>query len=116
MFHNSVGGYTGIGRDGRKREPGIPNAPALYGSFPNPASDRTCLSYAVGREDKVLMQIYNIRGQLVKTLVNKRLPVGYYDIEWNGTDQKGAAVASGSYFYRLRVGNFVETRRMIWMR
>jgi histidinol-phosphate aminotransferase len=101
---------------GGGEEPETPTAPALYGNYPNPASNRTCLSYAVAEEDQVLLQVYNIRGQLVKTLVNKRMPVGYHDIEWDGTDQRGAVLASGSYFYRLKVGKFMETRRMIWMK
>ncbi len=97
-------------------DPGIPTAPALYGNYPNPASDRTRLSYAVAEEGRVLLWVFNIRGQLVRTLVNDRMPVGYYDVEWDGTDQRGARLASGSYFYRLEVGPFTQTRRMIWMR
>jgi histidinol-phosphate aminotransferase len=102
---------------GGSDEPCYLTGPVLYANYPNPASGRTCIPYALTTEGHVRLQIFNIRGQLVKTLVNRQQPPGYQgDLHWDGTDQSGNRVASGSYFYRMNVGNFTETRRIIWIR
>ena len=57
--------------------------------------------------------IYNILGQKVRTLVNQSLEPGEHSIVWNGTDNKGRSVASGIYFYRMKAGNYSETKKMV---
>jgi len=94
-------------------EPGSPPSPVLYANYPNPVSDATCLSYYVPDGGHVLLQIYNIRGQLVRTLYNDTAKPGYNSIDWNCCGQRGNRAVSGSYFYRLTNGSFTETRRMI---
>ena len=67
-------------------------------------------------EGHVLLQVFNIRGQLVRTLVDGHRPAGEHSFMWDGTTPQGAPVASGSYLYRLQVGDFSQTRRMILIR
>jgi flagellar hook assembly protein FlgD len=61
----------------------------------------------------VELVIYNILGQKVRTLVNKPLEPGEHKVTWNGTDNSGRPVASGIYFYRMKAGNYSETKKMI---
>ena len=83
----------------------------LSQNYPNPFNSITNIQYQLSAASEVLLTIYNIRGQEVLRLVESDQPAGYHQITWNA-----ANVASGMYFYRLRVGNFVQTRKMILLR
>jgi len=101
LDHVSIGGYS------------LPLVTALDGNYPNPFNSTTKITYSVAQPGRVSVQIFNIRGQLVKTVVDSYKLPGKYAFEWNGTNQKGAAVASGSYFYRMTAGDYSQTRRMV---
>ena len=61
-----------------------------------------------------MLQIFDLKGQLVKTLVRQQtLPAGQYEISWNGLNEQGAPMATGVYFYRLQADDFTDTRRMV---
>jgi flagellar hook assembly protein FlgD len=62
------------------------------------------------------MTIYNILGEKIITLTNQKKTAGEYDVEWDGTDSHGKAVAGGLYFYRLQAGDRVATRKMILLK
>jgi flagellar hook assembly protein FlgD len=62
------------------------------------------------------LNIYNILGQKVKTLVDEPKKAGSYQVVWDGTDDAAEDVSSGIYFYGLQVGDYIETRKMILMR
>ena len=83
----------------------------LSQNYPNPFNSITNIQYQLPAASEVLLTIYNIRGQEVLRLVESDQPAGYHQITWNA-----ANVASGMYFYRLRAGNFVQTRKMILLR
>ena len=83
----------------------------LSQNYPNPFNSITNIQYQLPASSEVLLTIYNIRGQEVLRLVESDQPAGYHQITWNA-----ANVASGMYFYRLRAGNFVQTRKMILLR
>ena len=59
------------------------------------------------------MKIYDILGNEVATLVNENKSAGSYEILWNGTNNKGEQVASGTYIYRISAGDFIESKKMI---
>ena len=90
-----------------------PVATSLDGNYPNPFNSSTRISYSVTKAGHVRIQIFNIRGQLVKTVVDEVKLPGMYVFTWNGRNQSGNQVASGSYFYRMTTGDFAQTRRMI---
>jgi len=62
------------------------------------------------------LEIFNLLGQKVSTLVRENLGAGHYTYKWNGTDEKGQTVASGIYFYRFQANNFVETKKMVLLK
>ena len=69
-----------------------------------------------GRSEHVRLEIYNIRGQKIRTLVDGYLEVGRYSVVWNGDDMNGRSVSSGIYFYRLETSTGNETRKMLLMK
>ena len=85
-------------------------------NYPNPFNPETTISYQLRADSKVQLSIYNIRGQLVKTLVNEIKPAGEYFVIWNGKDSNGNRVGSGIYLYKLIAGDFQKVRRMILLR
>ena len=67
-------------------------------------------------ESEISLNIYNIKGQKVKTLVKDKLPAGNHQIVWNGRDEKGKSVSSGIYFYKMKSGNYKETKKMLLLK
>ncbi len=91
----------------------IPTAFALHPNYPNPFNPTTNISFALPVDSKVSLKLYNIAGQLVRTLVNETMPAGNHTVTWNGNNSNGEKVASGIYFYKLNAGNFSKTMKMV---
>ncbi len=70
-------------------------------NYPNPFNPTTTISYSLPHEGKVSLKIYNVKGQLVKQLIDGSQPEGYYGVVWNGKDNARRSVASGIYYYRI---------------
>jgi hypothetical protein len=95
------------------------DAPALNllrGNFPNPFNPTTTISYNLPASGKVKLGVYNLRGQLVRTLVNEAKSAGDHKVVWDGKDERGNTMSSGIYFYRLDTGKHSETRKMMLMK
>ncbi len=82
-------------------------------NYPNPFNPSTTIPFELEIKTPVSLRIYNMRGQLVKTLLDEKLSRGRYSITWKGEDQNGMKVSSGVYFYRLRTENRNAIGRMI---
>ncbi len=83
----------------------VPLAASLKGNYPNPFNPETTISFFTAEDAKnAELVIYNIKGQKVKTLVNEVLPAGEHSVVWDGKNTNNKAVASGIYFYNLKVG------------
>lgn len=94
---------------------------ALFLNYPNPFNPETWIPYSLAEPGVVTIHIYNVSGRLVRTLALGRRPAGRYlkkdeAAYWDGTDDFGQPVASGTYFYTLEAGDFVATRKMILIR
>ncbi len=95
----------------------IPEKFALQQNYPNPFNPSTQITFDVPLgSETVYLNIYNILGQNVQTLVNEVLTPGSYTMEWDATDLIGNPVASGIYFYELRSKNFVSRKKMLLIR
>lgn len=94
----------------------LPNAFGISQNYPNPFNAGTVIDYAVDRHSQILIEVYNILGQKVKTLVNENKMPGRYRAEWDGNDAKGSPVASGVYLYKIKSDNFAETRKMLLLK
>jgi hypothetical protein len=89
---------------------------ALHGNFPNPFNPETTISYSVKGTSPVTVEIYNTKGQKVKTLVNETKGEGNYTVKWDGTDNNNQKVTSGVYFYRMNSGKYTSSKKMILMK
>lgn len=96
--------------------PAVPSHYALEQNSPNPFNPRTVITFTLPREGHTMLGIYDLAGRRVAALVDEVLPAATHRVEWDGTDDRGVAVSSGSYFYRLRSGTFLRTRKMILMK
>lgn len=89
---------------------------ALHQNYPNPFNPSTTISYALARSSKVSLRIFNLLGEEVVQLVDRAQPAGVYRVQWNGKDQRGAALASGVYLYKIETEAFTETKRLLFMK
>jgi len=94
----------------------VPVASFLEQNYPNPFNPITRISFGLSSDGAVLLQVFDVRGALVGTLVDRTLPSGRHTVEWNGTNDSGRPASSGIYFYRLRSGPADITRKMILLR
>ncbi len=88
----------------------------LKQNYPNPFNPETNIQYSIPKTAKVNISIFNSLGQKVVTLVNQKQNTGNYKVNWNGKDANGNAVVSGVYFYKLSVGTYSLTRKMILLK
>ena len=93
----------------------IESLPANYSlaqCYPNPFNPETAINFSLEKAGKVSLKIYNLQGQLVRTLVDEEKPAGSYSVMWNGTTYQGLKVSSGTYIYTLKVNGFENTKKM----
>ena len=88
----------------------------LHRNYPNPFNPTTTIAFDLAVESIVSIDIYNIRGQKVRTLTNEIYGVGSHSVEWNGQDENGREVSSGVYFYRMNAGEVNDVRRMVLLK
>lgn len=98
--------------DEKGNAPIVAEGYALYQAFPNPFNPSTNIKYEVGRTGNAKMEIFNLKGQLVRTLVNEWHFNGEHEIVWNGRDNSGMRVPSGTYIYRLSSVDVTFSKRV----
>ncbi len=85
-------------------------------SWPNPFSRQTSIRFELAKETPVRLKIYNIAGQLVKTLVDDVRSAGPYEVVWDGRNSNNQTISAGVYFYRIEADDFVQAKRMVLIR
>jgi hypothetical protein len=89
----------------------------LRGNYPNPFGQETTLAYTLAERQEVTLEVYNVLGQRVRTLLrNKPQRAGLHRLRWAGENRYGDPVGSGVYFLRLRAEGFTETKKMVLVR
>ncbi|MCK4547518.1 MAG: T9SS type A sorting domain-containing protein [Candidatus Eisenbacteria sp.] len=96
--------------------PFTPRRFALEQNRPNPFNPNTVIRFSIGAESHVTLGVYDIRGRLIRTLVEEVAAVGEHQSLWDGKDEGGVEVASGVYFCRLEAGEFSDTMKIILMK
>ncbi|MEA2095505.1 MAG: T9SS type A sorting domain-containing protein, partial [Candidatus Cloacimonadota bacterium] len=94
----------------------IPTADLLAQNYPNPFNPITTISYNMIEAGDVSIEVFNIKGQKVKTLINEQTEAGDHTIVWDGTDNNSQQVSSGMYFYKMKSSNYTSTKKMILMK
>jgi len=94
----------------------VPDDFALEQNYPNPFNPSTMIQFGLPRADRVRIEIFDIRGALVKTLVDDKLSAGYHAAVWNGLNDTGYSVSAGTYLYRMVSGAGTITKKMVYMK
>lgn len=89
---------------------------SLEQNYPNPFNPSTKISYRLPVASEVVLEIYNLLGQKIATLVSQKQAAGEYSVTWDGTDDAGRLVSTGAYIYRMKAGDFVQTRKLLFLR
>ena len=93
-----------------------PLTTALRGNYPNPFNPETSIRFDLAEAGLVRLHVFDALGQKVQTLVDRSLSAGTHQAVWRGIDQSGRSLSSGMYFYRLEVGSYSRTRKMLLMK
>jgi len=94
----------------------IPTVFSLEQNYPNPFNPLTTIRFNLAEPVRTSLKIYDVTGRLVRTLVDEHRGAGRYEEVWNGCNDGGHMVASGVYFYKLKAGEFEETKNMVLMK
>jgi len=94
----------------------VPETFALFQNYPNPFNPQTIIRYDLPQDCPVKLTIYNLRGQVVRRLVDSRQKAGVHRIPWDGRDDQGKELPSGVYFCKIQAGSFSSTRKMMLLR
>lgn len=95
---------------------GAPEKAFVTHNFPNPFNPSTAIQYAIRQPGQVVLSIYDLRGRLVRTLVNESQGAGAYTVVWQGRDDQGRQLGSGVYFYRIDAPGVSERRKMVMLK
>ncbi len=101
---------------GETDEPLLPSATKLFNNYPNPFNPETTISFNLAEQGFVTIEVFNIRGQKVKTVVKDAFVPGHHSVVWDGTDRKGNPVSSGMYFYRMNSQDHFSTKKMLLLK
>ena len=96
--------------------PALPLAFRLYPNLPNPFAEKTTIAFDLPERAGVQARVYNLSGELVRTLASEQRPAGRHEMTWDGSDNAGRDVAHGIYFLQLKAGIHTGTQKMILTR
>jgi len=94
----------------------ISNVDLLAQNYPNPFNPITTIFYNMIEDGNISIEIFNIKGQKVKTLINEHATAGDYTIVWDGTNYNNKKISSGMYLYKMKSSNYTSTKKMILMK
>ena len=91
----------------------IPDEYAIHQNYPNPFNPVTTLRYDLPEQTFVNIQIYDMLGRQIRTIVNEQQDPGYKSVLWNAKDDYGRAASAGLYIYQVQAGGFIQTKKMV---
>jgi flagellar hook assembly protein FlgD len=94
----------------------IPEVFALHQNYPNPFNPITQIKYDLPEDAIVSINIYDLMGRSIKSLVNSNQSAGYRSIQWNATNNLGEPVSAGMYIYMIQAGQFRQTKKMVLLK
>jgi len=106
-----VGSVTSV-----EGEEELPLSYSIDQNYPNPFNPTTTINYSLPEANFVTIKIYNMLGQEVKTLISEEVKAGRHNVNWNGDNNYGMKVSSGTYIYRITAGEFVQAKKMILLK
>lgn len=115
-FSNVAYETTAVGVESMDDPNELPRSFKLFQNYPNPFNPTTEIRYVLPYDGYVKVEIYNLLGQRVITLVDEYQKAGYKRVKWDGRDESGVEMGSGVYFYRLEASHHRSTKRMVLLR
>ncbi|MFC2094258.1 T9SS type A sorting domain-containing protein [Bacteroidota bacterium] len=115
LIEGEVFGDTTLLNIERSDQP-TPNKYIIYQNYPNPFNPTTSIKYAISSSQFVTIKVYDLLGRELATLINEEKPAGTYEVEFSVGQNSILSLSSGIYFYQLRAGDFVETKKMVLLR
>jgi hypothetical protein len=103
-------------RETSSAEDSRPSGFSLSQNYPNPFNPVTYFEFSLAKSARVKIEIFNISGQSVRTVVDEDAGPGAYVVDWDGRNEKGDPASSGVYFYRMQAGAFSDTKKMVLLR
>jgi hypothetical protein len=101
----------------KNEEVEVPTSFSLGQNFPNPFNSQTAIEYNLPKASYIKIDIYNVLGQKVRTLVDQEENSGHKRVIWDGKNDRGETASSGMYFYRIEAkGGFVQTKKMLFLK
>jgi flagellar hook assembly protein FlgD len=94
----------------------VPTTFALNQNYPNPFNPSTTIEFALPQRETVRLDVFDILGRQVSTLVNAEMSAGTWRVVWNGKDANGSPVATGMYIYRIQAGSFSMVKKMLMIK
>jgi hypothetical protein len=94
----------------------IPTEFALQQNFPNPFNPSTQIRFSLPENQRVRLEVFDVIGRLVATIVDREMQTGNYTVSWEGLDANGVKVTSGIYLYRLQAGSYSAIKKMILLK
>jgi hypothetical protein len=114
IFNNGFGGFpTAVGDD---NDDVLPANFELSQNYPNPFNPETTIKYSLSRKSYVTVDVFNALGQNIRTLLNREVLAGSHAVTWDGTDGDGNQMATGIYLYRFKVGEQIQTSKMLLLK
>ncbi|MEA1981355.1 MAG: M6 family metalloprotease domain-containing protein, partial [candidate division Zixibacteria bacterium] len=101
---------------GDEINPSLPSEFVLEQNYPNPFNPKTSINFTLNRNAYATLNVYNILGEKVKTIIDDNLIAGEFNIEWDAIDDNGNKLSSGIYLYRLKVGEQIESKKMVLLK
>jgi len=94
----------------------VPVDYVLHQNYPNPFNPVTTISFKIANKSHVLLEIFNVLGEKVKTLCNEEFTAGSHELDWTGKDDFNKPLSGGVYIYKLTAGNFVDSKKMVLLK
>ncbi|MFW5628312.1 MAG: C25 family cysteine peptidase [Candidatus Cloacimonadaceae bacterium] len=110
---NRQASYVAAGYVGSEDNTNAPRVSQLLGNYPNPFNPETTLMYELAKPGEVQISIYNLKGQLIRKLVDRAVNAGTHSAVWDGKDTSGNPVSSGVYFYRMKTDKSSQSKKML---
>ena len=108
--------YIGLDLSQIQNEASMPGSYSLLQNYPNPFNSTTTLRYDLAGHSNVNIIIYDMLGREVKTLINQTQDAGFKSIQWDGTNDYGKQVSAGVYLYRIQAGEYMQTKKMVFLK
>jgi len=114
-FYGPVSVKVGTGNN-NPAQPTVPTTTAFTSVFPNPFNPNTIISFQLDKSSPVRIDIFNVKGQLVQTVMNESKAAGKFQVNWNGTDLNGKTCGTGVYYIQMTAGKYQQIKKALLMK